>query len=145
VGRQTGLGDPDEYIAECQEAVAEAGRYDWRIDGISFEGDTAHVMLGAQYAGVCCRDDLSLVKDDDTWRIVHKTYYVTFGERPLQRLSPMPETQRDPRQLGTWHSAAGFVSGSTSYGPDYVDIGIWESGGLTPAAAMQIVGQARPA
>lgn len=65
----------DEYIAECQAAVAEAGRYDWRIDGMSFEGDTAHVRLRAQHAGVYYSDDLSLVKDDDTWRIVHKTYY----------------------------------------------------------------------
>jgi hypothetical protein len=65
----------DEYIAECQAAVAEAGHYDWRIDGMSFEGDTAHVRLRAQHAGVYYSDDLSLVKDDDTWRIVHKTYY----------------------------------------------------------------------
>jgi hypothetical protein len=68
-------GTRDEYIAECQEAVADAGRYDWRIDGMSFEGDTAHVRLRAQHAGVYYSDDLSLVKDDGTWRIVHKTYY----------------------------------------------------------------------
>jgi hypothetical protein len=64
-----------EYISECQEAVAEAGPYDCQIDGMSFAGDTAHVRLCAHHAGVYYTDDLALVKDDDTWRIVHKTYY----------------------------------------------------------------------
>jgi Putative lumazine-binding len=64
-----------EYTAECQEAVADAGRFDLQIDGVSFAGDTAHVRLGAQHAGVYYDDNLSLVKEDDTWRIVHKTYY----------------------------------------------------------------------
>ena len=65
----------DEYIAECKEGASEAGQYDWRINGISFEGDTALVRLGAQYAGIYYSDDLSLIKDDGSWRIVHKTYY----------------------------------------------------------------------
>jgi Putative lumazine-binding len=65
----------DEYIAECHEAVADAGRYDCQIDGMSFAGDTAHVRLCAHHAGVYYNDDLSLVKDDEAWRIVHKTYY----------------------------------------------------------------------
>ena len=37
----------DEYVAECKKAVAEAGPHEWRIDGLSFEGDTALVRLGA--------------------------------------------------------------------------------------------------
>ena len=65
----------EEFSAECQGAAAEAGSYDWRIDGLSFEGDTALVRLGGQYAGVWYSDDLSLVWTDDVWRIVHKTFY----------------------------------------------------------------------
>ena len=65
----------DEYIAECKEGAGDAERYERRIDGMSFEGDTALVRLGAEYRGVFYSDDLSLVKDDGTWRIVHKTYY----------------------------------------------------------------------
>jgi hypothetical protein len=65
----------DEFVAECKAAVAQAGPYDWRIDGLSFEGDTALVRLGGQFAGVWYSDDLSLVRIDDTWRIVHKTFY----------------------------------------------------------------------
>ncbi len=40
-----------------------------------FEGDTALVRDGAQFGGTYFSDDLSLVNDDGTWRIVHKTYY----------------------------------------------------------------------
>ena len=65
----------DEFVAECQKAVPEAGPPDWRIDGLSFEGDTALVRLGGQFAGVWYSDDLSLVRIDDAWRIVHKTFY----------------------------------------------------------------------
>ena len=65
----------EEYIAECVEGASEAGEYDLRINGMSFEGDTALVRDGAQFGGIYYSDDLSLVKDDGTWRIVHKTYY----------------------------------------------------------------------
>ena len=65
----------DEYVAECKKAVAEAGPYEWRIDGLSIEGDTALVRLGSQYAGVWYSDDLSMLRIDDAWRIVHKTFY----------------------------------------------------------------------
>jgi hypothetical protein len=65
----------DQFIAECRNAVAQAGPYDWRIDGLSFEGDTALVRLGGQFAGVWYSDDLSLLRIDDAWRIVHKTFY----------------------------------------------------------------------
>ena len=66
---------PDEYVAECKKAVAEAGPHEWRIDGLSFEGDTALVRLGSQYAGVWYSDDLSMLRIDGDWRIVHKTFY----------------------------------------------------------------------
>ena len=65
----------DEFIAECRNAVAQAGPHEWRIDGLSFEGDTALVRLGSQYAGVWYSDDLSMLRIDDAWRIVHKTFY----------------------------------------------------------------------
>ena len=65
----------DEYAAECKEAVAQAGPYEWRIDGVSFEGDTALVRVFSQYAGVWYSDDLSMLRLDDAWRIVHKTFY----------------------------------------------------------------------
>jgi Putative lumazine-binding len=65
----------EEYIAECVEGASHAGEYDLRIHGMSFEGDTALVRDRAQFGGTYFSDDLSLVKDGDTWRIVHKTYY----------------------------------------------------------------------
>ena len=64
----------EEFVAECQGAVS-AGAYEWRIERLSFEGDTALVRLGGQFAGVWYSDDLSLVLIDDAWRIVHKTFY----------------------------------------------------------------------
>ena len=65
----------DQYVAECKQMVAEAGSHEWQIDGLSFEGDTALVRVGSQYAGVWYSDDLSMLRIDDAWRIVHKTYY----------------------------------------------------------------------
>jgi len=65
----------EEYIAECVEGAGEAGEYDLRITGMSFAGDTALVSDAAQFGGIYFSDDLSLVKDDGTWRIVNKTYY----------------------------------------------------------------------
>ena len=65
----------DEYISECQGLVAQAGPYEWRIDSISFEGDTALVRVGSQYSGVWYSDDLSMLQIDGAWRIVHKTFY----------------------------------------------------------------------
>ena len=65
----------DEFVAECKGAVAQAGPLEWRIEALSFEGDTALVRLGGQFAGVWYSDDLSMVRTDDAWRIVHKTFY----------------------------------------------------------------------
>jgi hypothetical protein len=65
----------DEFVAECKAAVAHAGPHDWRIESLSFVGDTAQVRLGGQFAGVWYSDDLSLLRIDDAWRIVHKTFY----------------------------------------------------------------------
>ena len=70
----------DEYTAECKELVAEAGPYEWRIDRLSFEGDTALVGVGSQYAGVWYSDDLSMLRIEGAWRIVHKTFYPHPGE-----------------------------------------------------------------
>ena len=65
----------EEFVAECVDAVSQAGPYEWRIEGLSFDGDTALVRLGGQFAGVWYSDDLSLVLAGDAWRIVHKTFY----------------------------------------------------------------------
>jgi Putative lumazine-binding len=65
-----------EFIAECKEATGGAGPYVWRIDGLSFQGDTALVRLGDQFAGERYSDDLSMLRIDGVWRIVHKTWYV---------------------------------------------------------------------
>ena len=65
----------DEFVADCRQAVGQAGSHEWRLDGLSFEGDTALVRLGAQYAGVWYSDDLSMLRIDDAWRIVHKTFF----------------------------------------------------------------------
>jgi hypothetical protein len=55
------------------------GPHEWRIDGLSFEGDTALVRLGGQYVGVWYSDDLSMLLIDDAWRIVHKTFHAHPG------------------------------------------------------------------
>ena len=73
-GGELSWANLEEFVAECQGAVSE-GPYEWRIERLSFEGDTALVRLGGQFAGVWYSDDLSLVRTDDDWRIVHKTFY----------------------------------------------------------------------
>jgi hypothetical protein len=69
----------DEFVAECKEAVAHAGPHEWRIEALSFVGDTALVRLGGQFAGVWYTDDLSMLRIDGDWRIVHKTFYSQSG------------------------------------------------------------------
>jgi hypothetical protein len=69
----------DEFVAECQGAVAHAGPHEWRIDGLSLVGDTALVRLGGQFAGVWYSDDLSLLRIEGAWHIVHKTFYAHPG------------------------------------------------------------------
>ena len=71
----------EEFVAECKEAAGDAaGAYGWRIDGLSFQGDTALVRLAAQFAGERYSDYLSMVRIDGAWRIVHKTWYVHPAE-----------------------------------------------------------------
>ena len=74
-GGELSWSNLEEFVAECQQAASEAGPYEWRIECLSFEGDTAMVRLGGMFAGVWYSDDLSLVLVDDAWRIVHKTFY----------------------------------------------------------------------
>jgi hypothetical protein len=69
----------DEYVAECKSLVAQAGPHEWRIEALSFVGDTALVRLVGQFAGVWYSDDLSLLQIEDAWRIVHKTFYPLPG------------------------------------------------------------------
>jgi hypothetical protein len=66
----------EEFVAECKEAAGDAGAHGWRIDGLSFQGDTALVRLHNQFAGEWYSDDLSMLRIDGAWRIVHKTWYV---------------------------------------------------------------------
>jgi hypothetical protein len=66
----------EEFAAECKDGARDAGAHGWRIAGISFDGDTALVRLGARYAGEWYSDDLSMLRIDGAWRIVHKTWYV---------------------------------------------------------------------
>jgi hypothetical protein len=66
----------EEFVEECKEAAGHSGAYAWRIDLLSFEGDTALVRVGDQFAGDWYSDDLSMLRIDGVWRIVHKTWYV---------------------------------------------------------------------
>jgi hypothetical protein len=65
----------EEFVAECKRAADHAGPHDWRIETLSFVGDVALARVGGQFAGVWYTDDLSLLRIDGTWRIVHKTFY----------------------------------------------------------------------
>jgi hypothetical protein len=65
----------EEFAAECAASAGKAGDRAWQINGLSFAGDTALVRLGNQFAGVWYSDDLSMVRIDGAWRIVHKTFY----------------------------------------------------------------------
>jgi hypothetical protein len=71
----------EDFVAECKEAAGDAtGAYEWRIDGLSFQGATALVRFGGRFAGEWYSDDLSMLRIDGAWRIVHKTWYVHRGE-----------------------------------------------------------------
>jgi hypothetical protein len=66
----------EEFVTECKEAAGDAGAREWRIEGVSFQGDTALVRLGDLFAGDWYSNDLSMLRIDGVWRIVHKTWYV---------------------------------------------------------------------
>lgn len=74
LGGRTELGEPRRVRGRVSGAVSE-GPYEWRIEHLSFEGDTALIRLGGLFASIWYSDDLSLVLIDDAWRIVHKTFY----------------------------------------------------------------------
>jgi hypothetical protein len=38
----------EEFVEECKEAAGHSGAYAWRIDFLSFQGDTTLVRLGGQ-------------------------------------------------------------------------------------------------
>lgn len=70
----------EEFVAECRTLVAEAGPHEWRIDGLSFEGDTALVRLGGQFAGVVQRRS---VNGPDRRRLAHRPQDVLRPPRKL--------------------------------------------------------------
>jgi uncharacterized protein YggE len=79
-GLSFGLQNPEPLVEQAltlatKQAAAHAGAHEWRIEALSFEGDTALVRLGGQFAGVWYTDDLSMLRIDDAWRIVHKTFH----------------------------------------------------------------------
>jgi hypothetical protein len=72
---ELGWQNVEEFVVECKEWAARQGPGEWRLDRLSFEGDTALVTLGGDFAGTWYSDDLSLLKVDGQWCIVHKTFY----------------------------------------------------------------------
>lgn len=66
----------EEYIAECRDEKDESAPSAWRIVGLSIEGDTALVRLHELYKDDWYSDDLSMLRLDGTWRIVHKTWFL---------------------------------------------------------------------
>jgi len=71
----------EEFVAECKEGSGTAvGPSAWRLDGLSVQGDTALIRLESQYAGERYSDDLSMLRIDGSWRIVHKTWFVHPSE-----------------------------------------------------------------
>jgi len=79
----------EEFVAECKEgSAAAAGLSPWRLDGLLVEGDKALIRLGTQYAGEWYSDDLSMLRIDGSWRIVHKTWVVHASTAELGSGSP---------------------------------------------------------
>jgi hypothetical protein len=66
----------DEYIAECKEGKDDSAPYEWRIVGLSIDGDTALIRIRDLFMGDWYSDDLSMLRVDGTWRIVHKTWHI---------------------------------------------------------------------
>lgn len=79
----------EEFIAECKEGSGAAfGPSQWRLDGLLVEGDKALIRLGTQYAGEWYSDDLSMLRIDGSWRIVHKTWFVHASTAVARPVAP---------------------------------------------------------
>lgn len=66
----------EEFIDECKQEADGAGPGTWRIEAVSILGDTAEIKFGNEFAGEWYTDDLSLLRVDGRWCIVHKTWYL---------------------------------------------------------------------
>jgi len=69
----------EDFIVDSRESASRQGPREWRLERLSFTGDTALVTVGDESDGAWYSDDLSLLKVDGRWRIVHKTFYAHPG------------------------------------------------------------------
>ena len=66
----------DEFIASTPDAKTGDGPFDYRVEGVVLEGDTAVVTVGNYCYGRWFTDHLSMLRIDGAWQIVAKTFYV---------------------------------------------------------------------
>jgi hypothetical protein len=68
--------DLDAFIAEANGLVGQHGAEECRIEGLQVDGDIAWVAVQGRYAGLWIADHLALVRVDQRWRIVAKTFHI---------------------------------------------------------------------
>ena len=70
----------DEFIKGTPHAKTGDKPFDYRVEGVVLEGDTAVVTVGNYCYARWFTDHLSMLKIDGRWQIVAKTFYVHPSE-----------------------------------------------------------------
>ena len=70
----------DEFIKGTPHAKTGDKPFDYRVEGVVLEGDTAVVTVGNYCYARWFTDHLSMLKIDGSWKIVAKTFYVHPSE-----------------------------------------------------------------
>ena len=65
----------DEFIASTSDAKTGDRPFEYRVDRLVLVGDTAVITVGGYCYGTWITDHLSMIKIDENWRIVAKTFY----------------------------------------------------------------------
>ena len=66
----------DAFIAGTCDAKTGKGPFEYHVDSVVVKGDTAAITVGGYSYGAWITDHLSLLKIDDQWQIVAKTFYI---------------------------------------------------------------------
>ncbi len=70
----------DDFIKATPHAKTGDKPFDYRVDGLVLEGDTAVITVGGYCFGRWFTDHLSMLRIDGTWCIVAKTFYAHPAE-----------------------------------------------------------------
>ncbi len=65
----------DDFVQECDSVHDRVGKYGCRLESLDMVGDTAVARFGGWFIDIWFSDYLSMLKTENGWSIVNKTFY----------------------------------------------------------------------